>query len=111
VGFSIGLLSIQMPQSFEFAVYVTLSIWLQKNKRSIISPYLRVISGAENGANESIVMQFVAALLDFVRADNHGNAVALAKMSCGGQVELLDTWSSIRFDVMRLPLGWSWRLI
>lgn len=51
-----------MAQSFEFAVQSAFVVGLKEKKSRVICVRFGVISGAENGAEAPVVLQFVAVL-------------------------------------------------
>jgi hypothetical protein len=51
--------SFQMPESLEFAVQSPTRVGLQQHQRRVIRCRFSVISGAEHGAQQAVVMQLV----------------------------------------------------
>lgn len=63
-------------------MYAALFVRLKQHKRSVIFVRPSIIPGAEHGAQQAVVVQLVPAFFDLVGANDHGNAIAIAKLLC-----------------------------
>ena len=71
-----------MAQSFEFAMKPALLVGLEQHQGCVVPVHFGVISRAKDSAEATVVLQLITALFDLVGANDHGNAIAIAKLLC-----------------------------